>query len=263
MAANHTGYGTAALRAIESHRKDALINDTYASAFEGFEGRNWAYSLPGEIQLLMIDMLAVRTRVFEEFTLTCITRKIPFYGELTLKVSNLDDITDDFFGTLNNTLNQIVILGAGYDTKAYRLNELVGTSVFEVDFQEVLDRKQDIAIRENITSVCKKHSFVASDLSEGKFDIELILAGFDTQAPTLWLIEALSGYLTKSQNQRIIECITKLSQNGSIVISTFLGESGEASGYGKGISKKHVFYTDQGYKLFQEAGWFGNQKKIN
>ena len=65
--ARNSGKGTAALRAIETQKGDnALIKDPYAQLLAGEAGFAWVDSLPDHTRLFFIDMLAVRTRIFDE-----------------------------------------------------------------------------------------------------------------------------------------------------------------------------------------------------
>ena len=106
-----TGRGTAALRAIESRRgESALITDPFAALLAGEEGFSWVQSLPNGQQELLLDLIAVRTRFIDD--------------ECTAFVESVEARQE----------SQIVLLGAGYDTRAYRLHALRDSAVFEADY---------------------------------------------------------------------------------------------------------------------------------
>ena len=61
------------------------------------------------------------------------------YGEQICRTRYIDDAVA---AALGQGLKQLVILGAGYDTRAFRLPHLEGVEVFEVDLPAVQDDKR-------------------------------------------------------------------------------------------------------------------------
>jgi methyltransferase (TIGR00027 family) len=107
-----TARWVAFFRALESERPDALFRDPFARRLAGDRGRAIAESLPsGPLSW----SLAVRTRVFDELI--------------------LDAVGDG--------ARVVVNLGAGLDTRPYRLPLPAGVRWIEVDSAGILDLKKD------------------------------------------------------------------------------------------------------------------------
>lgn len=227
-----TGEGTAALREIESLRDVPLIKDRFSSYFTTDAGRKWVESLDSETRSLMIDLLAVRTKIIDDF---CLEDKA--------------------------TPVQIVNLGSGYDTRAFRLTWPNSLKIFEIDMPQVVSRKKDVISVNAFVANCD-YILVPFDLSKQNLKIILEENGFVATRPTIWIMEALSGYLDVFNNQHIVDTITSMSCAGSKAIATYVGNTKQAYGSKNEISKKHIFYTDSGVDFFRKNGWTAHQQKI-
>ena len=111
---------------------------------------------------------------------------------------------------------QLVILGAGLDARAYRLQELAGVDVYEVDQpasqQEKLDRingKRPIA---------KSLNYVAVDFARNSLGPALASAGHDITTPTTWIWEGVLLYLTENDVHATLGVIDERSTPGSRLI---------------------------------------------
>ena len=91
-----------------------LLDDPWAAALAGPNGEDWLGERAGSPALA--DMI-IRARFFDDFL-----RRVTGTGEV----------------------RQVVLLGAGLDTRGYRLSWPDRVQVFELDQPGVLDRKQDI-----------------------------------------------------------------------------------------------------------------------
>ncbi|GAA3048961.1 hypothetical protein GCM10020000_31750 [Streptomyces olivoverticillatus] len=103
---------TAALRARESARPDRLFDDPLAASLAGDTGR----ALLDEFG--DVPAIAVRTR---------------FYDDALTRLCTADDGP-----------RQLVLVAAGMDSRAYRLDLPVGTTVFELDRPELLAVKETL-----------------------------------------------------------------------------------------------------------------------
>jgi methyltransferase (TIGR00027 family) len=102
-----TARWTAAARALESARADRLLNDPWAARLAGAEDLAWAANRPPDGMTPMI----LRNRFFDDF---------------------LHRIARD------NVLRQMVLMAAGLDTRAFRLEWPAGASIFKLDQPAVL-----------------------------------------------------------------------------------------------------------------------------
>jgi methyltransferase (TIGR00027 family) len=173
-----TAHYTAAVRARESERTDALFSDPWAALLAGEEGFAWEERLGPRSAIWPI----VRTRFFDD--LLC-----------------------------ERPLKQIVLPAAGLDTRAYRLAWPVGTRLFELDQPDVMDYKERILTQAQAIPQCQRVPLSVDLLRQPWADL-LIEAGFEPAQPSTWIVEGLLMYLDQAA-QQIIQTITRLSAVGS------------------------------------------------
>ena len=92
-------------------------------------------------------------------------------------------------------IEQYVILGAGYDSRAHRLKLPSKLKIFEVDQPEVQERKRSwlsakIPNKENVT-------YVSVDFNHQSLKQQLLDAGLDQSKSTIYTLEGVSQYITK------------------------------------------------------------------
>ena len=94
--------------------------------------------------------------------------------------------------------SQIVILGAGLDTRAYRFKPLETNihTIFEIDLPQVINYKKKILSEEK--PLCRLVQ-VTADLSKSNWASQLIKNGFSKDIPTFWVLEGLVYYLEQEQ----------------------------------------------------------------
>jgi len=108
---------------------------------------------------------------------------------------------------------QVVILGAGLDTRAFRLDWPGRTEIFELDRPEVLLYKRDV-LREMGTGPRCEWFAVPVDFQHA-WDYSLIAAGFDRRRRTVWIVEGVLPYLPADDQREAIATIARLSVPGS------------------------------------------------
>lgn len=107
----------------------------------------------------------------------------------------------------------MVLLAAGLDTRAFRLCWPKPVRLFEVDLPEVLDFKQQVLADQGAISACAR-AVVPIDPRED-WSRELLAAGFQRAAPTVWLAEGLLIYLSHVEAARMLTVVGELSASGS------------------------------------------------
>ena len=111
-----------------------------------------------------------------------------------------------------NGTTQVVSLGAGMDSRAFRLN-LPGTRFFEVDMQALFELKQPL-VADTPLRVESRHKVVGV-IGEMDIGAALKAQGFDPSKPTTWLMEGLLPYLTVSATHNMAADVGALSAPGS------------------------------------------------
>jgi methyltransferase (TIGR00027 family) len=114
---------------------------------------------------------------------------------------------------------QVAVLGAGLDSRAFRLGLPSEVTVFEVDQAAVLDFKDRVLTDRGAAPTCRRVPVVA-DVRRG-LSAALTAAGFDPGLPALWLQEGLLMYLTREEADQLQTEITELSAPGSRFASEY------------------------------------------
>jgi len=114
---------------------------------------------------------------------------------------------------------QLVILGAGYDGRAWRIKELAGVKVFEVDHPATQGIKR--ARVAQLPPPIGILSFVSIDFERESLDKSLDRAGHDRKLPTCWIWEDVVMYLTHDAMQATLAGIAGRSANGSTLIVNY------------------------------------------
>jgi methyltransferase (TIGR00027 family) len=112
-------------------------------------------------------------------------------------------------------IRQAVIVAAGLDSRAYRLDWPAGTVVYEIDLPKVLEYKAETLAGHGATPVADRRA-VPVDL-RNDWPQALRDAGFDAGRPTAWLAEGLLPFLPASAQEALFASIDALSGSGSRV----------------------------------------------
>jgi len=114
---------------------------------------------------------------------------------------------------------QVVILGAGYDGRAWRLPELAGVNVFEVDHPATQGSKRQRA--GELPPPTGIVTFVSIDFERDSLDTVLDRAGHDRSSPTCWIWEGVVMYLTREAMRGTLAGIAGRSAPGSTLILNY------------------------------------------
>ena len=190
-----TAQGVAKQRLIETLAKSdkRIINDPYADRF---------VIGAGVIKLMGHKLNAWLAQ-----------KLVPgFHEYLISRTRFIDDLINN---SAASGIEQYVILGAGYDTRAHRLELPSSLRIFEVDQSEVQARKRsklpkELPNSENVT-------YVTVDFTQQSLTDQLIDAGFDQSKPTVFTLEGVSQYITKEAVSSTIKEIATLTQKASSI----------------------------------------------
>eukprot|EP00293_Proteomonas_sulcata_P002765 CAMPEP_0184326728 /NCGR_PEP_ID=MMETSP1049-20130417/142715_1 /TAXON_ID=77928 /ORGANISM="Proteomonas sulcata, Strain CCMP704" /LENGTH=284 /DNA_ID=CAMNT_0026648935 /DNA_START=370 /DNA_END=1224 /DNA_ORIENTATION=+ len=115
---------------------------------------------------------------------------------LQLRTCWIDDFVQEFASRYSNTSSQLVILGAGYDSRCYRLTKLPsGMTKFEVDAQGTQKLKKQILTKINVDHSAVR--FVTCDFGTEDWVDKLEEKGFSKNIPTCFVWEGVTVYLTE------------------------------------------------------------------
>jgi methyltransferase (TIGR00027 family) len=144
-----------------------------------------------------------------------------------------------------------VILGAGLDARAFRLDWPQGTWLWELDLAGVLEFKEMVVRAEEWMPLCERTT-VEVDLA-ADWGRSLEEAGFDAQARVVWLAEGLLAYLSVQVRDALIETTAALSVPGSRLGLTLAAPSRSAERHDAADDEDGTA-KPKGYKsLFQSS----------
>jgi methyltransferase (TIGR00027 family) len=143
-------------------------------------------------------------------------------SSILARVRYFDDFVDEQIG---KGLEQLVILGAGYDTRAYRIEELKkNIKVFEVDHPNTQSFKIQ-KINELFGTVPDYVTYVPVDLETQELSKNLMINGYKSNKKTLFIMEGLIMYIPQKSIEKIFSFIVKNSGSGSSIIFDYYPES--------------------------------------
>jgi methyltransferase (TIGR00027 family) len=181
-----TAFGVAAARAAEHARPDRLFADPLADRLLDAAGAPtrafWSEGPGARLAAALGDHVALRTRFFDGYLSAAGCR-------------------------------QVVLVAAGLDTRAYRLDWPAGTRLFELDQAPVLDFKESVLATCADRPRCDRVA-LAVDLRTD-WAPRLTGHGFHPGTPTAWLVEGLLVYLSAAEADRLLATIGALSAPGS------------------------------------------------
>ena len=154
----------------------------------------------------------------------CMRKLFPtgIYEYVTARTGVFDEA---FVDALESGFSQIVLLGAGMDTRALRFQDRnKGTAIFELDIEatqrykrEVLERKK-IALPESLV-------FVPIDFNKQRLADVLSAAGYRDGQQTLFLWEGVTMYLEAEAVDGTLAFIRSSAAVGSIVVFDYVRAS--------------------------------------
>jgi len=115
--------------------------------------------------------------------------------------------------------SQLVILGAGLDGRAWRMKELTGVRVFEVDHPATQAFKR--AHLDRLPAAIAEVSFVPTNFERDALNDVLARAGHDATRPTCWIWEGVVMYLTHQTMLTTLANISSRSATGSTLIVNY------------------------------------------
>jgi methyltransferase (TIGR00027 family) len=222
-----TARWTAAARAEESRRPDALFTDELAEALAGPEGfARWErYGNPG-----VTEFLAIRTRYL-----------------------------DEVIGRSSH-LTQVVLVAAGLDTRSVRLDWPAGTVLYELDQPDLMEWKEKRLAELAAAHRCDRHG-IGTDLT-GPWYESLRAAGWDPSAPTLWIVEGLLFYLPEDDARTLLTTLAAWSAPGSVLAGDVISHQSMISEFTQdGLRRLRedgcpwLWGTDRPEDLLAACGW--------
>jgi len=147
---------------------------------------------------------------------------------------------------LQNGATQVVVLGAGFDSRAYRFQSQLGNvRVIEVDYGPTQAYKKQ-RLGEILDVIPSNVSFVPMDFTKDNLLEQLRNAGYSEQQNTFFLWEGVTYYLPESAVKDTLHFVRDHSGSGSRIAFDYFG-----------ASKPGINNLTRGYALWGEPLLFG------
>lgn len=142
-------------------------------------------------------------------------------NSIIARVRYIDDLVNS---SLSDGLEQLVILGAGYDTRAYRIEGLKNVKIFEVD-QPATQKIKMETIKKIFESLPSHVTYVSVDIGIDKLDKRLLESGYGRSRKTLFIMEGLFMYLPPGTVDETLSFIAHNSGRSSAIVFDYIPES--------------------------------------
>lgn len=202
--AAQTAIGPMVIVAADQYEPAPLVHDPWARRLLPFSGRVAAASTrwPAMRRALM-------SATEKKFT--------GGWGSFLCRKRYIDD---RLLTALPEGIEAVVILGAGYDTRAYRMPELAGIRVCEVDLPANIAAKAK-ALRRCFGTIPPHVTLLRMDFETDDLTGRLDAAGFDRSQRILYIWEAVTQYLTHDAVASTMKHVGRAAP-GSGLLFTFL-----------------------------------------
>ena len=165
----------------------------------------------------------LRLPLLRRVALHAYTRRLPgAYGLVIARTRRIDEFVQ---AELAAGAAQLVVLGAGYDSRAYRFQDaLAGRPVFEVDAPAILERK-----RARVTRILGEPPanvrYVPIDFDRETVEGPLLAAGYDPARRSVFVWEGVTFYLTAEAVERVLRLVATRSGPESAIVFDYLFRS--------------------------------------
>jgi methyltransferase (TIGR00027 family) len=141
-----------------------------------------------------------------------------FVDHIALRAAIVDREVEQ---AIESGIGQVVILGAGLDTRAHRLSCLEEVDVYEVDHPST-QRGKEAAAHAALPTLARKLVYVAVDFERDRLTDRLAQTGHKSSVATLWLLEGVVPYLTEGALAGLFAEISAASAPGSRLVLTYV-----------------------------------------
>lgn len=203
---SRTALGAAICRMIEQYQpeKTRLFDDPVAKELVG-----------GPIRFLM-HFSGMRNLTVQQTD--AVAKGI--YGVQVCRTRFIDDVVQT---AISQGIKQLVILGAGYDTRPYRLPQIKNVKVFEVDLPAVQEDKKK-KLQKYLGRLPDHVTFVPIDFDMQTLEAVFSVTAFNSGKPAIFVWEGVTQYISEEAVRQTLAFVGR-SAPGSILVFTYVLKS--------------------------------------
>ena len=202
--ASRTAEYMALFRALESTEAPAcrLFEDRFAAAFLA----------PRFRFVVSLSRLPLAGAIIRSY----IDRRWP--GARTSAVARTRFIDDAVEAALKEGIEQVMILGAGFDARAYRIGAMGSVPVFEVDHPSTSATKRAV-LEATLGAMPSLVQFIAIDFNAGSWQSAIRASGYDPDRRTLFIWEGVTNYLTEDAVDRTLRWCASAAPSSRVLFT--------------------------------------------
>jgi methyltransferase (TIGR00027 family) len=226
-----TAYWIAHYRAVETERPDALFRDPLAGVLAGDQGRKIARAMP--MPLMTGWVVVIRTCIIDDYIRLALAEGI----------------------------DGVVNLGAGLDTRPYRMNLPESLLWIEADYPKVIDFKEQRLLGQTPRCRLERAKVDLANVAERRQFLESIKA---RSRKTLVLTEGVISYLSVEEVGSLADDLKTLGCVHFWIADYFSPRVVKFRRRWSGMRKRmrnapFRFTPNDWFAFFQEHGWFANE----
>jgi methyltransferase (TIGR00027 family) len=191
------------LRAVESYHpeQERLFNDRFSRGL-----------IPGLWKVFLLPVL--------RHAIVALTERVGpgFIGSLYCRTRYIDDALCNALGA---GIAQVVILGAGFDARAYRISNIEHVHVFELDLPATQRFKQKL-LEKAVGKLPAHVSFVPIDFDRQDIEEVMTAAGFRKGLKTFFIWEGVTQYLAAEAVDKTFRYICAVARGRSEIVFTYI-----------------------------------------
>ncbi len=197
------------------------------------------------------------------------------YYYVNARTKHIDKVLLESSG---NELAQVVLLGAGFDSRAYRFGKSMSkVRFFELDLPPTSVRKKKL-VKEILGNIPTNVTFVPIDFNKHDLADALLKAGYDSKKVTFFIWEEVTMYITAEAIDQTLRFIASQSAPGSTVVFDYIPQqaikgnpkdypgvqrlafrlalAGEplVSGLPEGVAAAEAYMNDRGLEVLSNIG---------
>ncbi|MCL4560568.1 MAG: SAM-dependent methyltransferase [Chloroflexi bacterium] len=202
----NTALGAAICRMIEQYQpeKIRLFDDPIAKELVG-----------GTIRVLM------QVSGMRNYTLKQTDGILPgIYGVQICRTRYIDDVVET---SMSQGIDQVVILGAGLDTRPYRLPGIERVKAFEVDLPSVQETKKK-KVEKYLGRLPQQVTYIPLDFDKQTLETAFAGTDFDPSSPAVFVWEGVTQYLSEDSVCQTLAFIGR-SAPKSVLVFTYVLKS--------------------------------------
>ena len=157
---------------------------------------------------LMLQLLGMKARLY----------RIGLFEYIVARTRYIDDCVER---CISEGMEQMIVLGAGFDSRAYRIEGLKKIKVFEID-HPATQRVKVRRIHKVLEDVPQHVVYVAVNFDKEHLGEKLLKTQYDTQRKTLFIWEGVTYYLSAEAVDATLAFVAKNSGPGSGIVFDYI-----------------------------------------